>query len=148
MSQQTNQQTRTGAPGWAYFFVASGGGVVGHDYATMLQLHPVAGAAIGGIVSMIILGILNYVMIDPDGHIRKYLIIGGAVAGGFLGLRVAIEKANENIEIAIATGICAAIGGYIGQFSAFILALAASLLLLLSTGPVGLMVRTAILGAN
>lgn len=132
----------------AGLLVASGGGVVGHDYAKGFELDPLAGAGLGAVIGYILLKIMHYMYHDPDGHIKEWLTGIGALIGGVLGFMGATNDPTLETSPFVVTGISALIGGVLGQFAATVLSLGALLVLLLSQGPVGLVVRTWILNVN
>lgn len=149
MQQNTQAAPRaSGMPNWAYLFVAGGGGVVGHDYATFLAVEPMAGAAIGSVIAMIITAIFAYLAMDPDGYIKKIMSVGGALLGVYAGAQIAMNDTSGETNILVSVGICALIGAGLGQLVAGGIALLAITFLFLSQGPVGLIVRTYILQAN
>lgn len=149
MQQQPQTvQRQSGMPNWAYFFVASGGGVIGHDYATFLVVDPMVGAAIGGVVAMILTAIFVYLATDPDGYIKNVMSAGGALLGVYAGAQIALNDASGDTNILISVGICALIGAVLGQLVAGGIALVAIACLFLSQGPVGLIVRTYVLQAS
>jgi len=143
------QQTKTtGAHPMAYFLVASGGGVVGTDYATWLKVDPVVGAVIGGIVSLIILQVAYHLYSDPDGKIKKTCTEAGGIIGILLGAYITLENSTEGFAWIIGAVIGGTIGAGMGQMAAAIISLAGFAILFLSQGPVGMAVRTFILNMN
>ncbi|MEM7683457.1 MAG: hypothetical protein AAF293_01440 [Pseudomonadota bacterium] len=146
MAQNPNTPKQSsGAPTWAYFFVAASGGVVGHDYATALQVDPVVGAGLGMAISAIITRILYWIADDPGNHIQEWCTGIGALVLGVAGFSSAMEQNLETGPSLVMTAICAAVGAGIGRIFAALVGLSALLLLFFSQGPVGAMVRTAIL---
>jgi hypothetical protein len=132
----------------AALLVASGGGVVGHDCARAFETHPLIGAGIGAVFSYMLLRLLHYVYNDPDSHIKGWLTRIGAVIGGILGFVGATNDPSVEVSPFVVAGITALIGGGLGRFAATVLSLGALLVLLLSQGPVGAVVRALILNAN
>lgn len=147
-SSQQSRQPNSGVHPFAYVLVASGGGVVGTDYATWLKVDPVVGAVIGGLISLIMLSIANKMYRDPGGEIQKKCMeIGGGI--GLLLGAVIIGSNFDHIVAWIIGGIVgSAIGYKVGEIAAAIISLAGFAVLLLSQGPIGLAVRTAILNSN
>jgi len=148
-----NNQNQTGnssqLPKAAYFLVASGGGVVGHDYATWMEVDPVIGAGIGGIISMIIMKTLYQLYLDPGNKIKDKLTFIGAFIGMALGSTiVSANSGGSDTAWFVGLGIGGLIGAGLGQMAAAIVSLAAFALIFLSQGPVGLMVRTFITNSN
>lgn len=148
MQQQQTAQRSGGMPPWAYLFVATGGGVVGHDYATFLVVDPVVGAGVGAVIAMILTAILTYLATDPDGHIKSVMSFIGAILGAYTGAQIALNDQSGDINILASVGICALVGAGLGQLVAGGVALVALACLFLSQGPVGLLVRTVVLQAN
>ncbi len=145
---QQNQSQSSGLHPLASFFLASGGAVVGSDYANWLEVDPVVGAAIGGVVSLVILHIAYQIHKDPNGEIRKGFMQLGFFVGAILGLTVAAENSNEDFAWLIGGFIGGVAGAFAGQMVAAIISLVAFAVLFLSQGPVGMAVRAFILNAN
>ena len=94
---QPNQQQGGGLHPLASFFLASGGAVVGHDYAQWLEVDPVIGALIGGVISLIILQIAYKIQKDPEGKIKQGFFDFGLGVGGFMGAVVAAENSTGDL---------------------------------------------------
>lgn len=132
----------------AYFLVASGGGVVGTDYAQWLAVDPVIGAIVGGIVSLVILRVAAYLCDDPGGHIRKTFSEVGAFVGVVLGAYIANGNSDEGFAWLVGGVVGGIIGWHTGQAASAIVAFLGFAVLFLSQGPVGLAVRTFIMNLN
>lgn len=146
MTQNQNTPPSTSSmPPIAYFLVASGGGVVGHDYARFLDFDPFIGAGLGGIISVIIMNILQALYRDPDGKIREFFSAIGFIGGGIFGVAVANGDSGGDANVFVMGVIFALIGAVLGQLAALALSLVAFALILFSQGPLGLIVRTWIL---
>lgn len=145
-----NTKPQGSAPPAAYLLVAAGGGVVGQDYARWMEVDPLVGAGIGSFVAAALTGFLYHLHKDPGGKIKETCSTIGAIAGLILGAYIANENTapGEGLTVAIVAGIGAAIGAGVGQMVAAFISFSALALLFLSQGPVGLMVRTFILGLN
>ncbi|WDE01116.1 hypothetical protein [Thalassomonas actiniarum] len=148
MNTNAQPTKTTGAHPLAYFFVASGGGVVGTDYATWLNIDPVIGAVIGGVISLFILQLAYHLYTDPEGEIKKTCTEAGAILGVLLGAYITLENSSEDFAWVIGAFVGGAIGAGMGQMAAAIISLAGFTVLFLSQGPVGLAVRTFILNIN
>ncbi|WP_281558788.1 hypothetical protein [Thalassomonas sp. RHCl1] len=148
MTTNTQPANTTGAHPLAYFLVASGGGVVGIDYATWLKVDPVIGAVIGGVISLFILHLAYHLYADPEGEIKKTCTEAGGILGVLLGAYITLENSSEELTWMIGAIIGGAIGAGMGQLAAAIISLAGFAILFLSQGPVGMAVRTYILNIN
>ncbi|UVW35515.1 hypothetical protein NYF23_02615 [SAR92 clade bacterium H455] len=144
----TNQQPNKPMPPIAIALVACGGGVVGYDYATWMEVSPLVGAIIGLIISAIMVNVLNHIMRDPDRKIREGCIALGGVAGAMFGLTVATDNNAEGWGFFITTAIFGGIGAGLGSMAASLLSYAAFLLLLISQGPIGFAIRSIVLNSN
>ncbi|MCH6257968.1 hypothetical protein MLD52_15520 [Puniceicoccaceae bacterium K14] len=146
MNRENTQNKNTLHP-ISYFFVASGGGVVGTDYASWVNVNPLVGAIIGGIISLVILGVANS-MISEKEQIQDFF----SGIGSFIGLIVGAVIAQNNSDVGYAWVIGgffgAGIGYGIGQMIAGLLVFVAFAVLLLSQGPIGLAFRTFIMNLN
>ncbi len=147
-NSQLNQQQGGGLHPLASFFLASGGAVVGNDYAKWLEVDPVVGALIGGVISLTILQISYKIHRDSEGKIKKGFSEFGLVVGGFMGAVVAAENSTDDLAWLVGGGIGAVLGFWAGQVVAAIISLAGFAVLLLSQGPIGLAVRTWIMSLN
>jgi len=145
---QQNQQQGGGLHPMASFFLASGGAVVGTDYAKWWNVDPVMGAIIGGVISLAILQFAYHLHKDPGGKIKKGFSEFGLVVGGIMGAVISSENSTEDLAWLIGGGIGAALGYGAGQMVAAIVSLAGFAVLLLSQGPIGLAVRTWIMSLN
>ncbi|MEM6761130.1 MAG: hypothetical protein AAF601_16785, partial [Pseudomonadota bacterium] len=96
----------------------------------------------------ILLNILHYVYSDPDKHIREWLTAIGALVGGITGITAAANDPSIEASPLLFGGVLAFIGAGLGQFAATALSILAFLVLFLSQGPVGMVIRTAILNSN
>jgi len=148
MNTTQQQTTNNGAPPIAYFFVAIGGGVVGHDYAQWFEADPLVGAGIGGAISLILTNILYRLYTDHDGTIKETCSGIGAFIGLIIGVTAVASNADGDMAWVIGGAIGGVIGYGLGQMAAAILSLGAFVLLFLSQGPIGFMIRTAILNSN
>lgn len=148
MNPNTQQQTAKPMPPIATFLVACGGGVVGYDYAKWMDVSPLVGAAIGLVISAIMVNILNHIMRDPERKIREGCIGLGGFAGVIFGLSVATDNNAEGLGFFITTAIFGGIGAGLGSMAASLLAYAAFLLLIISQGPIGFAIRSVILNSN
>jgi len=135
-------------PPIAIALVACGGGVVGYDYATWMEVSPLVGAIIGLIISAIMVNVLNHIMRDPDRKIREGCIALGGVSGAIFGLTVATDNNAEGWGFFITTAIFGSIGAGLGSMAASLLSYAAFLLLLISQGPIGFAIRSIVLNSN
>ena len=90
-----NQQPTKSMPPIAIALVACGGGVVGYDYATWMEVSPLVGAIIGLIISAIMVNVLNHIMRDPDRKIREGCMALGGFAGAIFGLTLATDNNAE-----------------------------------------------------
>ncbi len=147
-NSQQSQAQNTGLHPLASFFLASGGAVVGTDYAKWFNVDPVLGALVGGVISLIILQIAYRIHKDPGGKIRKGFTEFGLVAGFILGAVIASDNSDSGFAWLIGGGIAAGVGALLGQMAAAIVSLAGFSVLFLSQGPIGLAVRTYILNLN
>lgn len=107
---QQNDARSAGAPPIAYFLVAAGGGVVGHDYANWLNVDPIVGAGIGGFISLILTKFLYHLYSDPEGKIRETC----SGIGAFIGVIFGITTLASNSDGEMAWLIGAVVGGGIG----------------------------------
>ena len=143
-----NEQKKKGAPPGAFVLVAIGGGVVGQDYAQWFEVNPLIGAAIGGIIGLILTNVLYTLAADPEGKIKETCSGIGGLAGAIWGGYVGAKNSESGFAWLIGGVVGAAIGGIVGQMVAAFLAFAALILLFLSQGPVGLVLRTWITSLN
>jgi hypothetical protein len=148
MNPASQQQPNKSMPPIAIVLVACGGGVVGYDYATWMEVSPLVGAVIGLVISAVMVNLLNHIMRDPERKIREGCIAFGAVAGVVFGLTIASDNNAEGLGFLITTAIFGGIGAGLGSMAASLLSYAAFLLLLLSQGPIGFAIRSAILDSN
>jgi hypothetical protein len=145
---QQNQTQNSGLHPLASFFLASGGAVVGSDYANWLNVDPIFGALIGGVVSLVILQIAYRIHKDPEGKIKKGFTEFGLAVGLILGAVIAGENSDNGFAWLVGGGVGAGVGAWLGQMAAAIVSLTGFAVLFLSQGPVGLAVRTFILNGN
>lgn len=145
-SQQSSTNKTSLHPA-AYFLVASGGGIVGHDYASWLEVNRVVGALIGAAVSAIILQIAYVAYKDPEGKIKEGMTKLGAIVGAIMGFFIGIEMDGDFAWL-IMTVICSGLGAGAGQMAAAIISFAGLAVLFLSQGPVGFALRAWITGQN
>lgn len=145
MNSNTQQPANKSMPPIAIALVACGGGVVGYDYATWMEVSPLIGAIIGLIISAVMVNLLNHIMRDPERKIREGL---GGLAGVIFGLTIATDNNAEGLGFFITTGIFGGIGAGLGSMAASLLSYAAFLLLLISQGPIGFAIRSLILNSN
>ena len=143
-----NQKENKSLPPFAVGLVAIGGGVVGYDYGTALEVSPAIGAAIGAGISSIAVAILNYLMRDPENKIKDIFMGFGLISGLIFALYTASENDLELGPGAILCVICGGIGTWLGSQAAALLSYAAFLLLFMSQGPVGFFIRSIILNSN
>lgn len=148
MNPANQQQPNKSMPPIAVVLVACGGGVVGYDYATWMEVSPLLGAVIGLVISAIMVNVLNHIMRDPDRKIREGCMAFGTVAGVIFGLTIASDNNAEGVGFLITTAIFGAIGAGLGSMAASLLSYAAFLLLLISQGPIGFAIRSVILNSN
>lgn len=144
----TNSSSKPPLNPLAALLVASGGSVVGHDYARTFDVSPLGGAALGGIVSVILLGIFNYVYKDPDKHIKEFLEIAGFFAFAYFGYISVSNDTSSSSPAWLVALIMGAIGAFVGRAAASALSIIALALLFLSQGPAGLLFRTYVLNMN
>jgi hypothetical protein len=148
VNSNTQQPANKSMPPIAIALVACGGGVVGYDYATWMEVSPLIGAGIGLVISAIMVNILNHIMRDPERKIREGCIGLGGFAGVIFGLTVATDNNAEGLGFLITTAIFGGIGAGLGSMAASLLSYAAFLLLLVSQGPIGFAIRSVILNSN
>ena len=148
VNTNTQPQANKPMPPIAIVLVACGGGVVGYDYATWMEVSPLIGAVIGLIISAVMVNVLNHIMRDPERKIREGCMAFGAIAGVIFGLMVASENNAEGFGFLITTAIFGGIGTGLGSMAASLLSYAAFLLLLISQGPIGFAIRSVILNSN
>ncbi len=148
MNNNGQQNQNAGFHPLASFFLLSGGAVVGSDYAKWVEVDPVMGALVGGVISVVILQIAYQIHKDPEGKIRKGFTEFGAGVGLLLGAVVASENSDNGFAWVIGGVVGAGFGAWLGQMAAAIVSLAGFGVLFLSQGPVGLAVRTYILNIN
>ena len=136
-----NEQKKSSAPPAAFVLVAIGGGVVGQDYAKWMEVSPLIGTIIGGVIGLILTKILYHLAADPEGKIKEACSgIGGlvgAVWGGYLGAK----NSESGFAWLIGGFVGAIVGGIVGQMVAAFLGFSALLLLFLSQGPIGFALR-------
>ena len=148
MNANTPIQPNKPMPPIAIALVACGGGVVGYDYAKWMEVSPLIGAAIGLVISAIMVNILNHIMRDPERKIREGCMAFGGFAGAIFGLTVATDNDAEGWSFFITTAIFGSIGAGLGSMAASLLSYAAFLLLLISQGPIGFAIRSIVLNSN
>lgn len=134
MNPASQQQPNKSMPPIVIVLVACGGGVVGYDYATWMEVSPLVGAVIGLVISAVMVNLLNHIMHDPERKIREGCIAFGAIAGVVFGLTIAAGSNAEGLGFLITTAIFGGIGAGLGSMAASLLSYAAFLLLLLSQG--------------
>jgi hypothetical protein len=148
VNSNTQQPANKSMPPIVIALVACGGGVVGYDYATWMEVSPLIGAIIGLIISAVMVNLLNHIMRDPERKIREGCIGLGGLAGVIFGLTIATDNNAEGLGFFITTGIFGGIGAGLGSMAASLLSYAAFLLLLISQGPIGFAIRSLILNSN
>ena len=99
MNPANQQQPNKSMPPIAVVLVACGGGVVGYDYATWMEVSPLLGAVIGLVISAIMVNVLNHIMRDPDRKIREGCMAFGTVAGVVFGLTIASDNNAEGVGL-------------------------------------------------
>lgn len=132
----------------AHFLVSIVGGVAGHDYATWLQVNPIIGAAIGGCIGLILYRFLYLLYLDPEGKIRETCSSIGALVGVIFGATTIASNSDSDMAWLIGALVGGGIGYGLGQMAFATISLGALVLLFLSSGPIGFMIRTAILNSN
>lgn len=145
---QQNQAQNSSLHPLASFLLASGGAVVGNDYAQWLNVDPLIGALMGGVVSVAILHFAYHIHKDPGGKIRKGFTEFGLIVGLIWGAAVAVSNTESGFAWTMAGIAGAGIGALMGQMAAAIVSLAGFSVLFLSQGPIGMAVRTYILNLN
>lgn len=148
MNSNTQTQSNKSMPPIAIALVACGGGVVGYDYATWMEVSPLIGAIIGLVISAIMVNVLNHIMRDPGRKIREACMGLGGFAGAIFGLTLATDTNAEGLGFFITAAIFGVIGAGLGSMAASLLSYAAFLLLLISQGPIGFAIRSVILNSN
>lgn len=147
MPESYQEQNKSMHP-FAMSLVACGGGVVGYDYATWMEVSQLTGAIIGLVISAVLIKFLNHIMRDPDKKIREACITIGGIAGLIFGFYIATENNAEGAAYLITAAIFGLIGAGLGSMAATMLSYMAFLLLFISQGPVGFAVRSVILNSN
>ncbi|WP_020585258.1 hypothetical protein [Desulfobacter curvatus] len=127
--------------------VALGGGVVGYDYGKGIGFDPFIGAIVGLIISAVLVNILRDIYQERE-QIRNNLAIMGAIVGAVFGFFCIASGINDMTESFIIAAACSAFGGWFGYMAATLIVYAAFLLLFLSQGPVGFVLRSIILNSN
>lgn len=127
--------------------VAIGGGVVGYDYATWLELDYRVGVVLGALVMLIATAILKSIAEEKEA-ITGFLSSVGGLAGAGLGGYVAYHEPGPWWGTLVGIAIGGAIGAGVGQVVAAFFCFAALAVLFISQGPVGFAVRTFVMELN
>lgn len=133
-----------------YASAVVGGGVVGADYATWMQVDPATGAVIGSAISTVITKILFYLQDDPGNRILIFLMragmLIGCITGAYFGYEFGMAEDKESVLQYSGAGLVG--GGFFGAMAgkvvAGLISLSAFFLLFISRGPVGLYLRNAL----
>ena len=145
MNSSDYQNSPAQIPPIAYFFVASGGGVVGLDYATWLEVPLAVGILIGAAISALILKIATGILAEQKA-IEDKLMKFGAVIGAVIGAISFHNNAEAEFSWIFGAIIFGGLGMLAGKFAAGAIVIFASITLLLSQGPIGFAFRAFITG--
>ncbi len=123
-----------------YLITIISGGVVGHDYATGINVNPIVGTLLGMLFSFIATKLLVWCK-NNEKHIEKYLSRTGGVIGAIVGVwSTASHDATGGVIITgLVLGIIA--GVIAGQVLAGMVVFSAMLVLLVSRGPIGIVLK-------
>lgn len=130
-----------------YASAVIGGGVVGSDYATCMEVNPAVGAIVGSVIGSILTKILYYLQDDPDRQILGFLMkagmLLGAIAGGYFGYEVGMTEDQKSVLIYSGVGTLGGgfAGAVVGRIVSGLVSLSAFTLLFISRGPVGAYLR-------
>ena len=147
MEEKASNKTKKSIHPLKIFLVASGGGIVGTDYARSFDVDPIVGAIVGGIISLIILNIVRKIIEEREDITKKLQWVCGII-GMLIGATAAISNSTDDSSFFFGGLFGGVIGALIGRAISALIIFAACLVLLLSQGPIGMAVRASILNAK
>lgn len=152
-STSANQQQVSPIRRLASISSVIGGGVVGADYATWIEVDPIVGTVLGSFISWSLTTIL-FKLRDAQREIATACSwVGGllgCVAGTYLGYGFGVAELAETPVIYGFGGFLFgfAAGAIAGQIAAALISFCVVALLFISQGPVGNLLRGLVLQAN